>query len=43
MDITKYLDTWAAAYRKDLIENIMPFWMKFGLDRKHGGIYITNA
>ena len=39
MDITKYLDTWAAAYRNDLIENIMPFWMKFGLDRKHGGIY----
>ena len=39
MDITKYLDTWAVSYRNDLIENIMPFWMKFGLDRKHGGIY----
>lgn len=35
----QYLKTWAERYRRDLTENIMPFWMKYGLDRKHGGVY----
>lgn len=39
MDISMYLKTWAASYRKDLIENIMPFWMQHGLDRENGGVY----
>lgn len=39
MNVTDYLETWAASYRNDFRENIMPFWMKYGLDRKHGGIY----
>lgn len=39
MNTTEYIQTWAASYKKDLMENIMPFWMQHGLDRKHGGIY----
>ena len=34
-----YLSTWASAYKRELQDNIMPFWLKFGLDRLHGGIY----
>ncbi len=26
-------------YLTDLKENIMPFWMKYGLDRVNGGVY----
>lgn len=36
MNITDYLKTWATSYKHDFAENIMPFWMKYGLDRKHG-------
>ena len=39
MDVSIYLKTWAASYRKDLVENIMPFWMQHGLDRCNGGVY----
>lgn len=39
MDTADYLKTWAASYRHDLTENIMPFWMKHGMDRSHGGVY----
>lgn len=39
MNARNYLKTWAASYRNDFQENIMPFWLKYGLDRKHGGIY----
>ena len=39
MKATDYLKSWAAIYRKDLTENIMPFWLKYGLDHKYGGIY----
>ena len=34
-----YLTQWAERYRADLTENIMPFWLKYGLDRVNGGIY----
>lgn len=27
-----------ALYRRTLLENVVPFWMTFGLDREHGGI-----
>ncbi|MDE5761535.1 MAG: N-acylglucosamine 2-epimerase, partial [Bacteroides sp.] len=36
---SRYLQTWADSYRQELTENIMPFWLKHGLDRKHGGVY----
>ncbi len=34
-----YLKHWAELYRQDLTENIMPFWLKNGLDRVNGGVY----
>ena len=39
MNVNEYLSNWAACYKKDLTENILPFWLKNGLDRKHGGVY----
>ena len=26
-------------YNEDLTENILPFWLKYGLDRVNGGVY----
>ena len=37
MNTTEYLSKWAISYKDDIINNIMPFWMKYGLDREHGG------
>ena len=39
MNVTDYLNSWSVSYRQDFTENIMPFWMKHGLDHKHGGVY----
>ena len=39
MDVRKYIETWAEKYKSDLTENIMPFWIEHGLDRKNGGVY----
>ena len=39
MNVTEYLTCWAASYKNDLINNIMPFWMKYGLDHVNGGVY----
>ena len=39
MDVKKYLAYWADRYQDDLNENILPFWLKHGLDRVHGGVY----
>ena len=39
MDIKQYLNNWATSYREDLTGNILPFWMKHGLDRVNGGVY----
>lgn len=39
MDQKTYLQYWSALYRADLTDNILPFWLEHGLDRKHGGIY----
>lgn len=39
MDWKKYLTDWSECYRKDLTENIMPFWLEHGLDRVNGGVY----
>ena len=38
-DKKKYLESWQATYQKDLTENILPFWLKNGLDKENGGIY----
>ena len=39
MNWNEYLNGWAQQYRDDLVNNIMPFWLKNGLDRVHGGVY----
>lgn len=39
MDVTEYLKGWADSYKTDLLVNIMPFWLRYGLDHKHGGVY----
>ena len=39
MDWKKYLTEWRDSYRNDLVNNIMPFWLRYGLDRVNGGIY----
>ena len=39
MDWKKYLTEWRDTYKSDLVNNIMPFWMRNGLDRMNGGIY----
>lgn len=39
MNATEYLSSWAESYKNDLLTNIMPFWLKHGLDHKHGGVY----
>ena len=33
------LEKHAAWYEAELTENILPFWLKYGLDRVHGGVY----
>ena len=35
----KYWQDWHKKYATELTRNIMPFWMKHGYDRKHGGVY----
>lgn len=37
--ITGYLQAWRDKYHDDLTNNIMPFWLKNGLDNISGGIY----
>ena len=39
MDWKKYLSEWRDSYRNDLVNNIMPFWIRNGLDRVNGGVY----
>lgn len=38
-DTKEYLQAWQTKYRKDLTENILPFWLEHGLDRVNGGVY----
>lgn len=39
LDTTKYLSEWREHYRRDLTDDILPFWLKHGLDRVNGGVY----
>jgi N-acylglucosamine 2-epimerase len=39
MDKKEYFQQWATLYKKDLTENIMPFWLEYGWDKTHGGVY----
>ena len=33
------MNDWSQKYRDDLVNDIMPFWLKNGLDRVNGGVY----
>ena len=39
MDAKTYWSKWAEKCRADLTTDIMPFWLKYGWDRKNGGVY----
>lgn len=39
MSNKNYFAYWAERYKADLTDNILPFWLEYGLDPKHGGIY----
>ena len=39
MDSSEYIREFGAACRRELLENVMPFWMKNGWDRVNGGVY----
>ena len=38
-EVRKYLESWKDRYASDLLDNILPFWLNNGLDRKNGGIF----
>ena len=38
MDAKTYWKKWADKCRSDLTTDIMPFWLKYGWDRKNGGV-----
>lgn len=38
-EIQKYLSEWKESYKKDLLTNILPFWIEKGWDNVNGGIY----
>ncbi|MGN0214222.1 MAG: AGE family epimerase/isomerase [Muribaculaceae bacterium] len=38
-EVKVYLQYWKNRYRAELVDNIMPFWMKNGFDRENGGVY----
>ena len=39
MNTKTYFAYWAERYKDELTNNILPFWLEYGLDHKHGGIY----
>ena len=39
MDVKKYLEYWDDRYVSDLTTDIIPFWLKNGLDKVNGGVY----
>jgi len=39
MDVKAYIKEWQESYKRDFVNNIMPFWLKYGLDRENGGVY----
>jgi len=37
-DKSQLTKQWHELYRKTLLEDVLPFWMKYGFDKEHGGI-----
>ena len=43
MDTRTYLNYWAELYKTDMLTNIMPFWLRYGVDKEHGGATPTTT
>ena len=43
MDTRTYLNYWAELYKTDMLTNIMPFWLRYGVDKEHGGTILKHA
>ncbi|MEA4983776.1 MAG: AGE family epimerase/isomerase [Paludibacter sp.] len=39
MEDILYFEKWSGKYYDDLVNNILPFWIQYGLDKKNGGFY----
>jgi N-acylglucosamine 2-epimerase len=39
LSVTRALRPYAECYRKDLVNSVIPFWLKHSLDKKHGGYF----
>ena len=39
MNTVNYLKYWKDYYKDDLTNNILPFWIKYGVDNINGGVY----
>ena len=37
----EYIELWAERYKIDLTGDILPFWIKYGLDKENGGFYTS--
>lgn len=38
-DQLDYIESCRLIYRDDLLEQIMPFWLKYGVDKENGGVF----
>ena len=36
---THTIATYASLYQKELVDQILPFWLKHSLDKEHGGFF----
>ena len=38
-----YIAAFGETCRKELLGNVLPFWMAHGWDREHGGVYTSST
>lgn len=38
-DYRQYIEKYSSIYKEELTGNIMPFWLKYGMDKVNGGLY----
>lgn len=36
---TEYLGYWGDVYKNDFLNDVMPFWLKYGIDKENGGYF----
>ena len=34
-----YLSYWGNVYKNDFLNDIIPFWLKYGIDKENGGYF----